>query len=154
MDAKLLYWTWAFANFVAVAVCAGVGVRRIRARDLAGHRRMMLSSAALVGVFLVSYPIKLARLGGEDLSVWSTGARSALYFHETCILFMMLAGAYAGYRAFRFRAGLGGGPSLLPEPTPTAARLHHRWAGRVAVWSAVLALISSGAVLIGMYARA
>jgi hypothetical protein len=101
VDAKLLYWTWAFGNFVAVAVCAGVGVQRIRAANLRGHRRMMLSSAGLVLLFLV-----------------------------------------------------GSGPALLPEPSPGAARMHHRWAGRIAVWSAMLALVSSGVVLIGMYARA
>ncbi len=154
MDAKLLYWTAAFANFVLVAVCAGIGVLRIRRRDLRGHKRMMLTAAGLVLLFLVSYPIKLASLGGEDLSVWSLGARSVLYFHETCILFMLLGGGYAGYRAFRFRAGLGSGPTLLPEPSPSRARVLHRRAGRVAVGSAVLALLSSGVVLVGMYMRA
>ena len=51
MDLKLLYWSGARVNLGVILVCVGVGVRRVRGGDVAGHRRMMLTSAALVGLF-------------------------------------------------------------------------------------------------------
>ena len=106
MDGKLLYWTGAFINFAAVCALALVGVKRIRARDVRGHRRMMLASSALVLGFLVSYVLKLMVLGPENLLVWDSLSRWSLRIHESWIAIMILCGAYAGYRAFGFRRSL------------------------------------------------
>ena len=55
MDAKVLYWTGAFVNFAVITVLVLRGIGQIRRGEVARHRRSMLTGAALVGAFLVSY---------------------------------------------------------------------------------------------------
>ena len=40
MDPKLVYWTLALVDLGAVAACLLAGVRRIRRRDVPGHRQV------------------------------------------------------------------------------------------------------------------
>ena len=112
MDPKLLYWSAALANLGVLLVCAVMGVRRVRRGDVAGHRRMMLTCAALVGLFLASYAFKVAVLGKEDRSLWTALDYGVLYVHELCISAMLLAGGLAVMRARRFRNSLG--PAFEP----------------------------------------
>ena len=151
VDPKVLYWTGALVNFFAVVVLASFGVRRIRARAVRSHRRLMLTAAGLIGLFLVSYVLKVSFLGGEDLDLWSTGRVTLLYVHETCILVMLLAGITAGYRAYRFRRSLPAAPLLPPEDSASEERRWHRRAGWTAVVASVLAFVTSIFVLVGMY---
>ena len=67
---KLAYWTWAFANMLLLVGLASLGVRRARARQVAAHRRFMLSAAALVALFVGSYVAKVIALGREPLQAW------------------------------------------------------------------------------------
>jgi uncharacterized membrane protein YozB (DUF420 family) len=154
LDPTLAYWSWALANFAGVVACAGLGVRGIRRRDVRTHRRYMLASAVLVGLFLLSYVVKVIFLGREDLGLWSAPSRAVLRIHETCIFVMLVAGATAGTRAWRFRRSLPTG--LLPPPSEATqrGRLAHRRAGRVAVVASVLALATAALTLASMYARA
>ena len=154
MDGKLLYWTGAFINFAAVCALALVGVKRIRAKDVRGHRRMMLASSALVLGFLVSYVLKLMVLGPENLLVWDSLSRWSLRIHESWIAIMILCGAYAGYRAFGFRRSLPTTGLLEDRLSPSAGRRHHRIAGRIAVVASLCALATASIVLYGMYLRA
>ena len=142
LDPKLVFWTGALANMVAIVAIALVGVRRARRREIAGHRRMMLSATGLVVLFLVAYALKVATLGREALEVWAPHYVWALRFHETCILGMVVAGGRALWLGERtgFR-------------DPARARSHRR-AGRVAAVSALLGVASAAYVLVGMYARA
>ncbi len=153
MDPKLAYWTWALANLLAVVACVGFGVRRIRAGDVRTHRRLMLAASALVGLFLVSYLVKVAALGKEDRSLWTTADYAILYTHEACIAVMLVGGALAGWRAWRFRRAVGDGP--LPDRHSRARdRVWHRRAGWAAVAACVLSFATAAAVLAGMYRRA
>lgn len=152
MDPKLLYWSGALLNLGVMLVCISVGVRRVRRGDVAGHRRMMLTSAALVAFFFVSYGFKVGLLGKEDRSQWSGLDFAVLYVHELCITVMLLAGGWAAFRAWRFRDRLGPGLALPSEPLPGAAV--HRRAGRVAAVGALLAFVTAAGVLAGMFARA
>jgi len=154
LDPKLAYWTWALANFAGVVACAGLGVRGIRRRDVRTHRRCMLAAAGLVGLFLASYVLKVIFLGREDLGLWSAPAVAVLRAHETCILLMLVAGATAGTRAWRFRRSLPAGPLLPPSEVTRRGRLAHRRAGWTAVVASGLALATAAVVLAGMYARA
>ncbi len=158
MDAKLLYWTVALVILCLVVACASVGVRRIRRRDVRGHRRMMLSAAALVGLFIASYVVKVLLLGKEGLEVWDRTSLVALYVHESCILVMLIAGALAATRARSFRRVLDAFPfdaDRAPRADALAlARRRHRRAGWAAVISGALALVTATQVLRGMYARA
>jgi uncharacterized membrane protein YozB (DUF420 family) len=134
--------------------CALAGVREVRAGRVREHQRRMIAAGSLVALFLVSYVFKVLALGREDRSGWSAGELAVLYLHETCVAVMLLAGGYAGVRAWRFRASLG---ANAPNPLPAAVaveRLQHRLGGRTAVVAAVFALLTAGAVLAGMYARA
>ena len=70
---------------------AALGIRRVRARAVATHRRLMLIAGSLVVAFLVSYGFKLYLLGREQLDVWQPVYRHTLRFHETCVLVMVLA---------------------------------------------------------------
>src|SRR5262247_4057083 len=103
MDPKILFWTGALGLMAGVVGVAVAGVLRRRRGDIAGHRRAMLSAAALVGTFLVAYVLKVAFLGHERVAEWSGSDRFVLYVHETCIALMLCAGAVAGLRAWRLR---------------------------------------------------
>ena len=154
MDAKLIYWTGALINFAVVCALAAVGVKRIRARDVRGHRRMMLASSALVFGFIASYVLKLMFLGPENLKVWDSLSLWSLRIHESWIAVMILGGAYAGYRAFTFRRSLPRTGLLEDRLSPLASRRHHRIAGWIAVVSCFCAIATASLVLYGMYARA
>jgi len=154
MDAKILFWTGALVNFGLVCGFALVGVKRIRARDVRGHRRMMLTSSALVLGFFPAYALKVALLGPENLNAWDTFSRWSLYIHETWIMVMLLCGAYAGYRAYGFRNSLPRTGPLEDRLSPIAARRHHRIAGWIAVVGSLCAFATASLVLYGMYVRA
>jgi uncharacterized membrane protein YozB (DUF420 family) len=141
IDAKLAFWTAALANMLAIVVLAAVGVRRVRRKDVAGHRRAMATAAGLVLLFLVAYGIKVAALGREQLELWAPHYVWALRFHELCVLGMVAGGARALWLGERtgFRDG--------------ARARSHRIAGRTAAVSALLGVLSAGYVLFGMYAR-
>jgi uncharacterized membrane protein YozB (DUF420 family) len=149
---SLAYWTWAFANLLFAVSFGIAGVRRVRRRRVRGHRRMMLAGVSLVGLFLVSYLVKVALLGREDRSSWSQATLCALYVHEACVVAMLVAAGIALTRARRF-GPLRDGEPPAPEASERDRRVHRR-AGRVAVAASVLALLTAAAVLAGMYARA
>ncbi len=141
-DPKLAYWTLALANMLAIVVLALVAVRRVRRREILGHRRLMLIAGSLVALFLVSYVFKVALLGREQLELWDARYVWTLRFHETCIAVMVLAGA----RALWLGAKTG---------FRDAARARsHRRAGWTALVSALLGVGSAGYVLVGMFERA
>lgn len=154
MDPKLLYWTGAFANMGLIVALAWAGVRQRRRGDIARHRRRMLAAAALVGLFLVSYAVKLALLGREPLELWEREEVWILRAHETCVAAMLLGG---GLAAWRGRA-LGRTRSVTRDPAdplaPAPLARGHRRAGWLAVVAAVLGFASAGLVLLGMYLRA
>jgi len=152
MDPKLLFWTGALVNLGVILVCVGQGVRAIRRRDVRRHRRRMLTAASLVGVFLAAYAVKVLALGREDRSLWTRIDYGVLYVHELCIAAMLVGGAIAGFRAWRFRARLGPSLELPAEPLP--GRLTHRRAGWLALVAALLAFVTAAGVLAGMFARA
>jgi uncharacterized membrane protein YozB (DUF420 family) len=154
MDAKILYWTGALINFGVVCTLALIGVKRIRAKDIQGHRRMMLTSSALVFGFIASYVLKVIFLGKENRKVWDTFSLWSLHIHESWILVMILAGGYAGYRAWTFRNSLPTTGLLEDRLSPVASRRHHRTAGWIAVVGSLCAFATASLVLYGMYARA
>jgi uncharacterized membrane protein YozB (DUF420 family) len=141
LDPKLIFWTAAFANMLAIVSVATVGVRRAQRREIAGHRRLMLIAAALVALFLLAYVAKVGMLGREQLEVWERRYVWTLRFHETCVAVMVLAGSRAVWLGAR-------------EGFRDAARARsHRRAGWTAVVSALLGVMSAGYVLIGMFER-
>ncbi|HVP31174.1 MAG TPA: DUF420 domain-containing protein [Myxococcota bacterium] len=147
MDPRLVYWSAAFANMVVIVALALVGVASARRGAIARHRRCMLAASVLVGLFVVSYVVKLAVLGREALSTWDPAAVWTLRVHELCVFTMLAAGATAGLRAWRLRAA-----PLAPEHA--IVRGAHRRAGWTAVAAACLGVATAAAVLAGMYARA
>jgi uncharacterized membrane protein YozB (DUF420 family) len=131
---------------------AAVGVRRIRRGNVVGHRSAMMGAGVLVGLFLVSYGLKVLLLGREDRAAWSEWSLVVLYVHEACIAAMVVAAGVAVSLARRF-----GNAAALSVSSPgarTRARRVHRAAGRVAVIASLLALLTAAGVLAGMYARA
>jgi uncharacterized membrane protein YozB (DUF420 family) len=140
-DPKLAYWTVALANMLAIAALALLAVRHVRRREIAAHRRLMLGAASLVALFLVSYVAKVTVLGREQLELWDSRFVWTLRFHESCVAMMVLAGS----RALWLGARTGFSDA-------TRARSHRR-AGRTALVSALLGVVSAGYVLLGMYER-
>jgi uncharacterized membrane protein YozB (DUF420 family) len=149
-DANLLFWAASLANLGLVVVCGVQGVKRIRHRDVRGHRRMMITASGLVFLFLFSYVLKVMFLGREDREVWTQAARTALYLHETAVLVMLVAGSVAVYRALRFRHTLG---DELSDPVEASrhGRLVHRRAGRTAVVASIAAFVTA-AFWLALYA--
>lgn len=154
MDPKIVYWTGAFANMGLVVALAARGVWLRRQGEIQRHRRHMLAAGALVGLFLLSYGLKLAWLGGEEVEHWSAADVWILRLHESCVLAMLVGGAVAtrrGVQLGRTRA-LSGRPED-PAPPPSLGAWHRR-AGWLAVSGAVAGLLTAGMVLFGMYHRA
>ena len=154
MDPKLLYWSLALVNMVAVVGFAATGVRAVRRGELTRHRRCMTTAAWLVGAFLLSFLGKRFWTGPEELALWSSAARLNLYVHESFVTTMLLAGAGAlllGRRIARTRRVTG----RAEDPAPSAAQLRrHRRFGWVAIVAATLGLLTAYGVLAGMFERA
>ena len=148
IDPKTAYWTGALINMAFIASLLYAGVRAIRSRRVRRHKRFMLSAASLVGLFLVSYIVKLVFLGREQLELWSPADVWVLRFHEACIACMVLGGVVAVFQAFKL--------GLLSERSHEfgAARTRfHRRAGWTAIVGASLGILAAAWVLQGMYAR-
>jgi uncharacterized membrane protein YozB (DUF420 family) len=153
MSASLIFWTAALVNLAVIVVCMGIGVRCIRRGALRAHTRAMGVAAALVGLFLLSYLVKVALLGREDRTGWQQGDLLLLYAHELCVAALLGGGGTALLRGRRLRARLGAGVRrIAPGTLPGAAA--HRRAGRIARAAGVLALLTAAGVLARMYARA
>src|SRR5262245_30453542 len=103
MDARLAYWTLALVNMGFAVGFAVTGIRAVRRGDTARHRRCMLTAASLVVLFVVSYVIKLATIGREDLATWGALSIQVLRVHELCVLTMVLAGGVAVSRGLRLQ---------------------------------------------------
>lgn len=154
MDAKTWYWTGALLNMAVMTGFAVTGMVHARRGDVIRHRRCMLVAAALVGAFIASYALKLALLGREDFATWSPVAVHTLRIHETCVLAMIVGGAFALGRAWRMRRSRQVTRDPRDEPAPPATLRAHRLAGRIAVAGAVLGLLTASVVWIGMVVRA
>ena len=154
IDPKLAYWTWALANFLVIVVCAAVAVARIRRGDVRAHKRLMLTASSLVVLFLVSFVLKGRVLGGEDVAAWSTFHRTVLRTHEAFVLTMLVGGAYAGSRAWRFRRTLAPGPLQPSSDASRRDRARHRVGGWVAIIGSALGFATAAVVLAGMFERA
>jgi len=154
MDPKLLYWTAALINLGVLSAMAVAGVFQARRGEIARHQRSMKIAAILVLAFIVSYVGKLAWLGREDMSVWSTLDIWVLRIHEIFVLVMVVGGIVALVQARKLL------PTRLvthdpedPNPDPSVVRLH-RLAGRASVIGSVLGFVMAIGILAGMYARA
>ncbi|HEY8155727.1 MAG TPA: DUF420 domain-containing protein [Myxococcota bacterium] len=154
MDPRLVYWTFALLDLAAVALFAAAGVAALRRGDVARHRRRMLTAAALVGFFVLSYVAKLALIGREDLESWGSTSIWVLRIHELWIFLMLAAGAVAGSRALRLRHTRNVTRDPKHPPAPAELVRWHRRAGWTAVCAAGFALGFALLVLLGMYRRA
>ena len=155
IDAKVWYWTGAWLNMLVVVLLLTAGIREVRRREIARHRRRMLSAIVLVLAFLASYPIKLLLLGREQLELWGSAYIATLRFHELCIAAMVSGGLTALWLATRLRlieAANGSRGRYPAEKIESRLRLHRR-AGRTAYWGALLGLVSAAVVLFGMFTR-
>lgn len=153
MDANLVFWCLALLDLGAVVLCTAVGVARARAGEIEGHRRSMLAAVTLVGIFLLSYVVKLASLGREDRSDWAPLDYTVLYVHESFVVAMLLGGAVALWWARGFREQLGEDGRLPEEGQTLAGGVRHRRIGRVAALGVLLAFVTALGVLAGMFAR-
>ena len=154
MDPQLAFWTGALADLGLVVVAMLYGLRKVRQGQVASHRRSMLVAACLVCFFLFAYLVKLAWLGREDLSTWSSFDVNTLRFHETCVLILLVGGGVALRcgRYLRTTRLVTGDPD---SPMASAQWLRvHRLAGRSAIFGAILGFASAAVVLAGMYGRA
>lgn len=151
VDAKLWFWIGALGNMGVLVALAWAGVAAVRRGDVRRHRALMLSSAALVGLFLLAYVAKVAVTGREDPAHWDPLSRSVLWLHEACIAVMLGGGSTAAFLAWRLRlVTLVSDPDH--DPDPRRLRIHRR-AGLLAVRAASLALLTAVAILLGMYLR-
>ena len=154
LDPKVLYWTGAFVNLLVIAGLAVRGVRLARSGDYVRHARSMRAAAVLVGLFLVSYGLKLRFLGREDLAEWGQGAVGVLRFHELCVLAMLIGGTVALVASRRLRRTAVFTRTAGDPIAPPALAKRHRLAGRSAVVGAILGATTAALVLAGMYVRA
>lgn len=154
MDPRLVYWTFALIDLAAVVGFAVAGVAALRRGDVPRHHRRMLMAASLVGLFLLSYLVKLGLIGREDLASWDAGSIWMLRIHELCVFTMLAAGAIAGTRALSLRRTRNATRDPRDPPATPGLVRWHRGAGKTAVCAAALALGFAGLVLAGMYRRA
>ena len=114
----------------------------------------MLTAAALVVLFVVSYVVKLAVLGREDLTTWGVLSIWVLRIHELCVLTMVVGGTVALSRALRLRRSRNFTRRPEDPPAPARSVRWHRGAGRTAACAAALGFALAACVLAGMYRRA
>ena len=154
MDPKLYYWTAALINLSVLCGFALSGVRYARRGEIARHQRAMKIATALVGLFLVSYIVKLMILGRENMAVWSSLDVWVLRIHEIFVLQMIVAGSVAWIQSRKLvHTKLVTHEPADPMPDSRVVRIH-RIAGRTAVIGAVLAFVMAVGILVGMYLRA
>ncbi len=153
VDARIAFWCGALANMGLIVGIAALGVRQVRRGDVPGHRRSMLTACALVVFFLLSYLVKRALIGGEDLDTWGRAALVNLWVHETTVMGMLIAGGVAFHRGRRL-AGTRRvtGSADDPAASPEALRRHRRM-GWVSVAASALGLLTACGILAGMFAR-
>ena len=154
MNLKLLFWCWALANMALVVGLAVRGARAIRANRVAEHRRSMGWAGFFVVACLLAYLAKRLLLGGEDLGIWSTAARTNLYVHESFVAAMLIAGGAAfgwGRQLARTRR-VTQRPDDPPARRETTSR--HRLAGRIAIVCALFGFLTACGILAGMLGRA
>ena len=153
MNPALLFWTAALVNLAVVCAMALLGVRYAHRGEIARHRRAMMVASWLVVSFLLSYVLKVALIGREDMSSWSRLDLWVLRIHELFVMVMLVAGAIAWIQSRRLA-----GTRVVtrdakdPEPDPKVLRRHKR-AGWAAVLSAIGGFVFAVGVLAGMYAR-
>jgi len=150
MDANVAYWTAALLNMAVVMGFASSGLRHARRGDYVRHRARMVTAASFVLAFLVSYAIKLALLGREQLDQWTRSEVWTLRAHELCVLALVAGGITAGTIALR--RGMPR-PGAQPADPGRRAERAHRIAGRIALAGGAFGLLLAGVVLWGMYAR-
>lgn len=144
MDGKLIFWTFAFALMSAMVATGLNGWRQIRRGETRRHRRSMQLAIALFFSFVVAYLLKLRFLGREVFDQWSAIDIHILRVHETFVLILFLAGFTARWQARRLETSTANRRSVAQR---------HRVAGRIALISAILALLTAGVVLVGMFRR-
>jgi uncharacterized membrane protein YozB (DUF420 family) len=154
MDPRLAYWTFALLDLCAVVAFAFAGVRAVRRGDVPLHRRRMLISCSLVGLFVLSYAVKLAVIGREHLATWGSTSIWVLRTHELFVLTMVGAGVIAGTRALRLRRTRNATRRPEDPVAPPGLVRWHRGAGRTAVTAAAFAFLLAVLILAGMYRRA
>jgi len=154
MDARLAYWSLALLNMCGVVGFAAVGIRAVRRGDTARHRRCMLTAASLVVLFVVSYVVKLAVIGREDLASWGALSIWVLRVHELCVFTMVGAGSIAVSRSLRLRRSRNFTHAPADPLAPATSVRWHRGAGRTAAYAAAAGLALAACVLAGMYRRA
>lgn len=147
MTPRLIFWTYALVVFCGLVACALLAFREIRRGRVDRHRRFMSAAILLVVVFVLSYASKLVVLGREDLSLWSPASVVVLRIHEVLVTLMILAGGIG--RSLARRVPQHVSREQAREMLPNA----HRWLGRVALLSAVLALLTATVVWVGMLER-
>jgi uncharacterized membrane protein YozB (DUF420 family) len=154
MDPRLAYWTFALLDMGAVVFFAIRGVRAVRRKAFARHRRSMLTAAVLVALFVLSYGLKLAVLGREDRASWGALSIWVLRIHELCVFTMLATGAVTLSRALRLRRTRNFTQDPQDPAAPAQIVRWHRGAGRTAVTAALLGFLLAVLVLAGMYRRA
>ena len=155
MDPRLAYWTFALLDLAAVVGFAAAGVAALRRGDVPRHQRRMLTAAALVGLFLLSYLAKLALIGREDLASWEPASIWMLRIHELCVFTMLVGGS-----EWPARARCACAARATRRTIRRIRRRRRRWCAGTAEparrpsSAAALALGFAGLVLAGMYRRA
>ncbi len=127
------FWALALALLAAVTASTFLGWRQIRRGNRHRHRRWMNLSAALVGIFLLLYVLKVLFIGREDLSTWSPMSLAVLYTHETFIAIMLLSTSGARFLARRLRKG----------KVSASYRQKHRILGRIGAFACLFAFLSA-----------
>jgi len=135
-DARTAFWTFAIINMTSAFATAVIGVSYVRSKQIEKHRRMMRISAALVGLFVAAYGVKIFTLGRENLSAWTTLEVVVLRVHEAFIFTFLVAGGRALYLARQAPAA----------PPDSPVRTRHRLAGRIAMIAFSMALVTAALV--------
>jgi len=154
MDPKLAFWTAALINLCVIASLIAIGIRAIRRRQLALHRRCLTTAAALVVGFLGVYPLKLLWLGPEPIGEWSGTDVLVLRIHEACVFAMVVGGLVAWSYSRKMHRDRNRWAQLPDAPLASSRTLRrHRRAGWTAAIGAGLALLTAAIVLVGMVER-
>jgi uncharacterized membrane protein YozB (DUF420 family) len=141
---SLVYWSLAWL-LVLLAVASGLrGWQLARLGRLGEHRRAMLRTLRLFGVFLASYVLKALVLGRESLDTWPRSSVVTLRVHESIVLLMLITGLAAWGLSRRVDLARG-------RRQEGRMAFLHRLCGRTALVAALGTLITASMVLAAMF---
>lgn len=152
MDSKVMVWGGILAVLTAAYILAIRGVRSARAGHVEAHAHWMVTTCAVVGVWLVVYVFKQAVLGPERFN--GTAAQYWTWYVPVVVVHTLLAITTVGLAIYNLSVGLRKLRNGTGMGAMHAAVSSHRRLGQLMVWSFTGTMASAYVIFMLLYVKA